>query len=75
MMKKKIALALVTMLPVFVMGHPGHGHDYSPLSPGHYIGNPQHAIPLTLVIAVGVVLVQWGVAAFIKRLRRENIKK
>ncbi len=58
-MKKILSLLLlVTTVPVFA--HPGHGTQ-NPLSPGHYIANPEHSIPLTLAIGASVVLVLWVV--------------
>jgi hypothetical protein len=36
-----------------VMAHPGHGHE-SPLSPGHYVVNPEHAIQLLLIMAASI---------------------
>jgi hypothetical protein len=57
-MKKllQIYTGIVTMMiltPTFVFAHPGHGHD-NPLSPGHFIGNPEHALPALLAISVMV---------------------
>ncbi|MBL7846027.1 MAG: hypothetical protein JNL40_01065 [Cyclobacteriaceae bacterium] len=56
-MKKILSLLLaVSTVPVFA--HPGHGTQ-NPLSPGHYIANPEHSIPLTLAIGAAVVLTVW----------------
>ncbi len=38
--------------------HAGHGHD-NPLSPGHYVNNPEHAIPLTLAFVVCIIVITW----------------
>ncbi len=58
-MKKIVSLLLlVTSLPA--LAHPGHGSQ-NPLSPGHYIANPEHSIPLTLAIGTAVVLITWWV--------------
>lgn len=56
-MKKLITLIpLASSLSAFA--HPGHGTQ-NPLSPGHYIANPEHSIPITLAIGTAVVLVTW----------------
>lgn len=53
---------LITLIPMAsalsAMAHPGHGTQ-NPLSPGHYIANPEHSIPITLAIGTAVVLVTW----------------
>ena len=48
-MKKIInfTLAIMMVAPMSLSAHPGHGHE-NPLSPGHYVANPEHAIPLLL---------------------------
>jgi hypothetical protein len=63
------AVALVA-LPMISMAHPGHGHD-NPLSPGHYLGNPVHALPIALTIAVAAILF------FVWKIRkaRNEVKK
>lgn len=48
-----LILVLISVMPLIVLAHAGHGHE-NPLSPGHYITNPEHFIPLAL--AVGVVV-------------------
>lgn len=53
---KSILLAGVTFSPVALFAHAGHGHE-NPLSPGHYVGNPEHALPLALAIALIVLFV------------------
>lgn len=53
---RKSALILFSMMPVFSEAHPGHGHE-NPLSPGHYVANPEHFIPLALTVAVSLVLI------------------
>lgn len=62
-MKKlqKIIVAIVALLPSLAVAHPGHGHG-NPLSPEHYLGNPEHSIPvaLTLAVAAGLIAIwQW----------------
>lgn len=53
---------LITLIPMAsalsAMAHPGHGTQ-NPLSPGHYIANPEHSIPITLAIGTAIVLVTW----------------
>ncbi len=56
-MKKIITLVLASAaLPA--LAHPGHGSQ-NPLSPGHYVSNPEHSIPITLAVAAAVVLITW----------------
>jgi len=52
---KKLILIALTVAPVFVLAHPGHGHE-SPLSPGHYVGNPEHYIPLALTVGATLLI-------------------
>ena len=47
---KKLILIASTVIPVFASAHPGHGHE-NPLSPGHYLGNPEHYISLAVGVA------------------------
>lgn len=72
-MKKKITfILLLTVLLAaseMVQAHPGHGND-NPLSPGHYVTNQEHAIPLTLLIAVVVVAVNWLVSKIEWRVKK-----
>lgn len=51
----RVILGIIGILlaPVAVFAHPGHGHE-SPLSPGHYVTNPEHFLPLAL--SIGAVL-------------------
>ncbi|MBL7852116.1 MAG: hypothetical protein JNN04_14535 [Cyclobacteriaceae bacterium] len=55
---KKIASLLLVAVSLPVFAHPGHGTQ-NPLSPGHYVANPEHAIPLTLAIGAAIVLATW----------------
>ena len=55
-MKKVGFLILLTLFGSLAFAHPGHGTQ-NPLSPGHYLGNPEHALPVTLSIIGGFVLV------------------
>ena len=52
---KSILLAGVTFSPLALFAHAGHGHE-NPLSPGHYLGNLEHAFPLALAVTLIVVL-------------------
>jgi hypothetical protein len=66
-MKKILTLVLASAaLPA--LAHPGHGSQ-NPLSPGHYVSNPEHSIPIALAVAVTVVLVTWLAS------RRQRISK
>jgi hypothetical protein len=44
-----IAAVLVVYSVVTCQAHEGHGHE-NPLSPGHYIANPEHALPIALTL-------------------------
>lgn len=55
---KKIAALILLVASAPALAHPGHGTQ-NPLSPGHYVANPEHSIPLTLAIGTAVVLVLW----------------
>jgi len=68
-MKKRITtiVLLTALLPNLGIAHPGHGHG-NPLSPGHYVLNPEHSIPILLSIAIILT-----VALFERR--RTTIKK
>jgi hypothetical protein len=66
---RSILLAAATMSPLAVFAHAGHGHE-NPLSPGHYLWNPEHALPLTLAVALIVVLFVVG-----KRMLQTRTKK
>jgi hypothetical protein len=49
-----ISIIFILLTPFASLAHPGHGHE-SPLSPGHYVANPEHFLPLVLMI--GAVLI------------------
>jgi len=49
-----ISIICILLTPFALFAHAGHGHE-SPLSPGHYVANPEHFLPLALTI--GVVLI------------------
>ncbi len=59
-MKNLVKILWLVALPLISVGHPGHGHD-NPLSPGHYLGNPVHSIPIVLTLAVAAVFIVWKV--------------
>jgi hypothetical protein len=50
--------SIIAFLPLSLVAHAGHGQD-NPLSPGHYVNNPEHSWPITLAIATVVVLITW----------------
>jgi hydrogenase/urease accessory protein HupE len=52
----KLILLAIAALPVLAFAHPGHGHE-NPLSPGHYVVNPEHFIPLALTVAITLSIV------------------
>jgi hypothetical protein len=51
-----IGIIWILLAPVVLLAHPGHGHE-NPLSPGHYIANPEHFLPLALTIAAVLIAV------------------
>ena len=54
----KIIFALVTLMPLSAISHPGHGNG-NPLSPSHYTSSPEHAVPIALTISALVVVLMW----------------
>lgn len=75
-MKKRITVLLLLVLPLWnqaLLAHEGHGHD-NPLSPGHYLGNPEHALPLALTVVAGLVVIGWGISRikFARSTRRKH---
>jgi hypothetical protein len=56
-MKKSKQLIITAALVVYSIAtcqaHEGHGHE-SPLSPGHYIANPEHALPIALTLVTAL---------------------
>jgi hydrogenase/urease accessory protein HupE len=64
-MKRLLAIIAIVAGPAASFAHPGHGHE-NPLSPGHYLGNPEHALPVLLTISVATLFIVWKV----KRARR-----
>ncbi len=51
-----ILLAASASLPLVTLAHEGHGHEH-PWSPGHFLANPEHAIPLALAIGLVTVFI------------------
>jgi hypothetical protein len=51
-----LSLAISFIAPISAIAHPGHGHE-SPLSPGHYIANPEHFIPMALTLGVSLIAI------------------
>ena len=68
---KFILLAGATYSPLALFAHAGHGHE-NPLSPGHYLGNPEHALPLALAITLIVVLFLIGRKVLQTRTKKEG---
>ena len=60
-----------TMSPLAAFAHAGHGHE-NPLSPGHYLGNPEHALPLALSLTLIVVLFMIGRRILQTRTKKEE---
>jgi hypothetical protein len=58
-------------MPQVLLAHPGHGHE-NPLSPGHYVANPQHLIPLALSVAAVIAFV--GVRWYFKKEETKSSK-
>lgn len=54
---KLLSAAALLAVPAASMAHPGHGHE-NPLSPVHYLANPEHAVPLAITL-VAVVVLGW----------------
>lgn len=52
---RSILWAASTLFPLASLAHEGHGHE-NPWSPGHFLANPEHSIPLALSIALVTVL-------------------
>lgn len=65
---RSILLSIGAVLPFVSLAHEGHGHEH-PWSPGHFLANPEHSIPLVLAIAlVTAFVVRRYVVA--KRIRK-----
>jgi hypothetical protein len=64
------AVAAILVSPVALMAHPGHGHE-NPLSPGHFVANPEHFIPLALTVGAALL----AVSAYHMYVSRSKQKK
>ncbi len=53
---QSILLAAALMLPLVTSAHEGHGHEH-PWSPGHFLANPEHSIPLAFAVVLVVTFV------------------
>ncbi|MFN3840803.1 MAG: hypothetical protein ACK4RF_08850 [Cyclobacteriaceae bacterium] len=51
-----ILLGVSAVMPFASWAHEGHGHEH-PWSPGHFLANPEHSIPLALAVALITALV------------------
>ena len=66
-MSSRVALTLASLLaiPTAASAHPGHGFDPSASSLLHWLGEPEHTLPLLGITALCAVL--WGMAALSRR--------
>ena len=66
-MGSRVALTLASLLaiPTAASAHPGHGFDPSASSLLHWLGEPEHALPLLALAALCSLL--WGMAALSRR--------
>jgi hypothetical protein len=72
---KKTVIAFVLMACTWAASaHPGHGHD-NPLSPGHYAGNLEHALPLALAVVAATALIGWGLFRWNRHLAKLRNRK
>jgi len=55
---RKLLVVVLAAAPAFTFAHPGHGHG-NPLSPDHYLGNPEHSIPIALTLAAVAFVAIW----------------
>lgn len=53
-LRSRFILIVALVMPLVSIAHEGHGHEH-PWSPGHFLANPEHSIPLTLSIALVTV--------------------
>ncbi len=74
MIRTAFTFFLLAAATLGTVAHPGHGHE-NPLSPGHYTGNPEHALPLAFTVAVATVLIVWGVVQVNRYLQKERARK
>lgn len=65
---KLVSVAAVVLSPAGVFAHEGHAHD-NPLSPGHYITNPEHSIQLLLIVVASIAFA-WLVNRSVKKINQ-----
>ncbi|MBL7723179.1 MAG: hypothetical protein JNK27_03475 [Chitinophagaceae bacterium] len=65
-MKRNILMIAATLLSVSAFAHEGHGHTHG-FTIKHYFIEPEHVIPVFIVVAIAILL--------IKRYRSTVIKK
>jgi hydrogenase/urease accessory protein HupE len=53
-MRVIVSIICLLAVPAALLAHPGHGHE-NPLSPGHYITNPEHFLPLAFTISAVLI--------------------
>lgn len=70
MIKKAIFTLGAVVAPSILWAHAGHGHD-NPLSPGHYVTNPEHSVQLVLIIAASVAIA-WLINQSVKKITEEK---
>lgn len=64
------AVGAIILTPFVLIAHPGHGHE-NPLSPGHYVANPEHFIPLALTIGA-VLLAASAYRTYVSKSRQNK---
>ena len=67
---KTIVILSAVFAPVLVWAHAGHGHD-NPLSPGHYVTNPEHSVQLLLIVVASIAFT-WLINRSIRKLTEEK---
>ncbi len=67
---KLFILVSAFFAPTFVLAHAGHGHE-NPLSPGHYVNNPEHSVQLLLIVVAAIALA-WLINRSIQKLTQEK---
>ncbi|MFM8914332.1 MAG: hypothetical protein ACKOE6_15655 [Flammeovirgaceae bacterium] len=70
MIKKAIFTLGAVVAPSILWAHAGHGHD-NPLSPGHYVTNPEHSVQLVLIVAASVAIA-WLINQSVKKITEEK---
>lgn len=50
-LRSLFVLMATAAMPLAAMAHEGHGHEH-PWSPGHFLANPEHSIPLALTVVL-----------------------